>query len=108
MTLAITFLEVSRRAHGWDEQNLQLVASARQIGGASTSGLTTAVRSTADGFLSAWERHVTALAEQAESTGDDLRGAVQDYMASDEYATSASYDLTSDEYAELHQNLGDR
>lgn len=108
MTLAVTFLEVGRRAHGWDEQNLQLLASARQISDAPTGGLTSAVRGAADAFLTSWHRHVTTLAEEAESTGDDLRGAVEDYMLTDDYTASASYDLSMDEYAEFHQNLVDR
>ena len=79
-------LSVGRTARSWDEQHLDVAAAAGQIGAAPTGGFTDAVAGAAARFVSTWERHVSALADQAEACADGLRSALEDYLRTDQAA----------------------
>ena len=74
---------VGQAAQGWDEQHLDLQAAAGQVGGAGSSGFTSAVAGTAARFVTAWERHVEELGTTSEARADGLRVAITDYLATD-------------------------
>ena len=77
-------LSVGRTARSWDEQHLEVAAAAARLGAAPTSGFTDAVAGAAARFASAWQRHVAALADRAESRADGLRSALEDYLGTDQ------------------------
>jgi hypothetical protein len=79
-------LSVSRVSRSWDEQALDVSAAAGQIGSAPTGGFTTAVVGSAGRFTSAWERHSSELAGEAETLADALRAVIADYLATDRTA----------------------
>jgi hypothetical protein len=79
-------LSVGRVSRSWDEQALDVSAAADQIGSASSAGFTAAVSGAASRFTTAWERHATGLAEEAESRADALRAVIADYLATDQAA----------------------
>ena len=77
-------LSVGRAARSWDEQHLDVAAAAGQIGAAPVEGFTDAVGGAAARFAATWQRHAAALADRAEATADGLRGALADYLRTDE------------------------
>ena len=77
-------LSVGRIAWSWDEQALDVSAVAGQLGAAPTGGFTTAVAGAAARFTSAWERHTTGLAGEAEARADGLRAVIADYVSTDQ------------------------
>jgi hypothetical protein len=77
-------LSVGRAARSWDEQHLDVAAAAGQLGAAPVQGFTAAVGGAAARFAASWQRHAAALAERAEATADGLRGALADYLRTDE------------------------
>ncbi|HET7193960.1 MAG TPA: hypothetical protein VFI99_03115 [Nocardioides sp.] len=77
-------LSVGRVSRSWDEQALDVSAAAGQLGAAPTGGFTNAVEGVAARFTSAWERHTTGLAGEAESCADRLRAVMADYMSTDQ------------------------
>jgi hypothetical protein len=77
-------LSVGRVARSWDEQHLDVGAAARQLGAAPTGGFTEALAGASARFASTWQRHVAALADQAEARADGLRSALADYLRTDE------------------------
>jgi hypothetical protein len=77
-------LSVARASRAWDEQAVDLGAAARQLGAAATTGFPDGVAAAATGFAGAWQRHTTALAEEAEARADGLRSAIADYLATDD------------------------
>jgi hypothetical protein len=79
-------LSVGRVSRSWDEQALDVSAAAGQLGAAPTGGFTTAVAGAAARFTSAWERHTTGLAGEAETRADGLRAVITDYLATDQAA----------------------
>jgi hypothetical protein len=79
-------LSVGRVSRSWDEQALEVSAAAGQIGAAPSGGFTTAVVGAACRFTTAWERHATGLAEEAEGRADGLRSVIADYLATDQAA----------------------
>ena len=79
-------LSVGRVSRSWDEQALDVSAAAGQIGSAPTGGFTPSVAGAAARFTTAWERHATGLAEEAEARADGLRAVIADYLATDQAA----------------------
>jgi hypothetical protein len=79
-------LSVGRVSRSWDEQALDVSAAAGQIGSAATGGFTATVSGSASRFTTAWERHATGLAEEAEARADALRSVIADYLATDQAA----------------------
>jgi hypothetical protein len=79
-------LSVGRVSRSWDEQALDVSAAAGQIGAASTGGFTPTVAGAAARFTTAWERHATGLAGEAERRADGLRTVIADYLATDQAA----------------------
>lgn len=79
-------LSVGRVSRSWDEQALDVAAAAGQIGSAPAGGFTAGVAGAASRFTSAWERHATAVAEEAEDRADRLRAVISDYLATDRAA----------------------
>ena len=79
-------LSVGRVSRSWDEQALDAAAAGGQLGTAPTGGFTTAVAGAAARFTSAWERHTTGLAVEAETRADGLRAVIADYLATDQAA----------------------
>jgi hypothetical protein len=79
-------LSVGRVSQSWDEQALDVSAAASQIVAAPSGGFTTAVAGAAARFTSAWERHSTGLAAEAETRADGLRTVIADYLATDQAA----------------------
>ena len=77
-------ISVGRVARSWDEQHLDVSAAAAQVGAAATGGFTDTVAGAATRFASTWQRHVAALADQAEARADGLRSALEDYSRTDE------------------------
>jgi hypothetical protein len=88
-------LSVGRVSRSWDEQALDVAAAAGQIGSASTGGFTAAVAGGASRFTASWERHATALAEEAEGRADGLRAVIADYLATDQAAGAELLALAS-------------
>lgn len=82
---------VGRAARAWDEQHLDLVAAAAQVGGAPTGGFTPGVTGAAARFTAAWSRHASALGDRAEERADGLRAVLADFLATD---AAAGLDLT--------------
>ena len=68
----------------WDEQHVDCSAAAGQVGGAPTGGFTEGVAGAASRFASTWQRHTRGLADQAEARADGLRGAIADFLETDE------------------------
>ena len=79
-------LSVGRVSRSWDEQALDVSAAAGQIGSAPAGGFTATVTGAAARFTTAWERHATGLAEEAEARADGLRTVIADYLATDQAA----------------------
>lgn len=79
-------LSVGRVSRSWDEQGLDVAAAAGQIGSAPGGGFTDNVAGAASRFTTAWERHATGLAEEAETRADSLRAVIADYLATDQGA----------------------
>ena len=79
-------LSVGRVSRSWDEQALDVSAAAGQIGSAPTGGFTATVSGSASRFTTAWERHATGVAEEAEARADGLRAVIADYLATDQAA----------------------
>jgi hypothetical protein len=79
-------LSIGRVSRSWDEQALDVSAAASQIGSASSGGFTATVAGAASRFTTAWERHATGLAEEAEGRADGLRSVIADYLATDQAA----------------------
>jgi hypothetical protein len=77
-------VSVGRVSRSWDEQALDVSAAAGQIGAAPHGGFTTAVAGAALRFTTAWERHATGLAEEAEGRAHGLRSVIADYLATDQ------------------------
>ena len=77
-------LSVGQCARAWDEQHLDLTAAADQVGGAPTSGFTSAVAGSATRFASTWQRHTTLLADEAETHADGLRSTIADFLRTDQ------------------------
>lgn len=77
-------LSVGRASRAWDEQHLDLAAAAGQVGAAPTAGFTGAVAGAAARFARQWERHLVALADDAEARADTLRTIIADHLATDE------------------------
>ena len=77
-------LSVGRVSRLWDEQALDVSAAAGQLGATPTGGFATAVAGAAARFTSAWERHTTGLAVEAETQADGLRSVIADYMSTDQ------------------------
>lgn len=71
-------------SRAWDEQHNDVTAGAGQIGGASTEGFTDGVSGAAARFATTWQRHTTALADQAEARADGLRTSIADFLETDE------------------------
>jgi hypothetical protein len=88
-------VSVGRVSRSWDEQGLDVSAAAGQIGAASTAGFTTTVAGAASRFSTAWERHATGLAAEAEARADALRAVIADYLATDQAAGAALLLLAS-------------
>ena len=79
-------LSVGRVSRSWDERGLDVSAAAGQIGSAPTGGFTATVSGSASRFTTAWERHATGVAEEAEARADGLRAVIADYLATDQAA----------------------
>jgi hypothetical protein len=79
-------LSLGRVSRSWDEQALDVSAAAGQLGAAPTGGFPTAVAGAAARFTSAWGRHTTGLAGEAETRADGLRAVIADYLATDQAA----------------------
>ena len=79
-------LSVGRVSRSWDEQALDVSAAAGQIGSAPTGGFTATVTGAAARFTTAWERHATGLAEEAEALAEGLRAVIADHLATDQAA----------------------
>lgn len=77
-------LTVGVASRAWDDQHLGCSAAAGQVGGAPTNGFTEAVAGCAARFAATWQHHTRDLAAQAEARADGLRGAVADFLATDE------------------------
>ena len=77
-------LSVGQAARAWDEQHLDLTAAADQLGGTPTSGFTSAVAGPASRFAATWQRHATAVAEEAEAHADGLRSTIADFLRTDQ------------------------
>lgn len=77
-------LTVGAASRAWDEQHNDVTAAADQIGGAATAGFTDGVSGAAARFATTWQRHATALADQAEARADGLRTAIGDFLETDE------------------------
>ena len=88
-------LSVGQVSRSWDEQALDVTAAAGQIGSASTAGFTASVGSAASRFTSAWQRHATGLAGEAEGRADGLRTVIADYLATDHAAGAELLALAS-------------
>ena len=93
--MEVVLLSVGRVSRSWDEQALGVSAAAGQIGSASTAGFTAAVAGGASRFTASWERHATALAEEAEGRADGLRAVIADYLATDQAAGAELLALAS-------------
>lgn len=87
-------VSVGKAAQAWDEQHLDLQAAAGQVGGAGSSGFTSAVSGPAARFLTAWERHVRELGDTSEGRADGLRVTLADYVATDQLAFDELVSLT--------------
>lgn len=74
---------VGRAARSWDEQHLDVIAAADQVGGAPTGGFSGAVSGTAARFATTWQRHALDLAARAEAEADSLRSSIADYLRTD-------------------------
>lgn len=77
-------VSVGVASRAWDQQSLELGAAAEQVRGAPTRGFTSAVAGEAARFVAAWQRHLTALAQESETRADGLREALADYLRSDD------------------------
>ena len=84
---------VGRIACDWDEQRLDLHAASGQIGGSGTGGFTEGVRGSAARFLSAWQRHTTALTIGCEAQADGLRTTIRDYLQTDAIVSEHYFQL---------------
>ncbi|MDF9716876.1 hypothetical protein INN71_17500 [Nocardioides sp. ChNu-153] len=90
MTIDVAYVEVAGRSREWDQQAVDLRAAGGQVGGVSgaTAAFTPAVRGAVSGFCTAWTRHVEELAAGAEERADGMRGAIRDYLETDEASGS--------------------
>ena len=77
-------LTVGVASRTWDEHHVGCAAAADQVGCAPTGGFTGAVAGPASRFAATWQRHTRGLAAQAEGRADGLRGAIADFLATDE------------------------
>lgn len=77
-------LTVGVASRAWDEQHNDVTAAAGQVAGASTGGFTEGVSGAASRFATTWQRHTTALADQAEARADGLRTSIADFLETDE------------------------
>ncbi len=77
-------LTVGQVSRSWDDQHNDVTAAAGQVGGASTCGFTAGVAGAAARFAATWQRHTLALADRAEAQADGLRGAIADFLRTDE------------------------
>lgn len=81
-------LLVGNASRAWDEQALDAAAAAGQVGSAGTGGFTTGVAAAASRFTTAWQRHASGLADEAEAHADGLRVVLADYLATDRAAAT--------------------
>ena len=77
-------LAVGVASRAWDEQHNDVTAAAEQIGGAATGGFTDGVSGAAARFATTWQRHASALANQAEARADGLRASIADFLETDD------------------------
>ena len=81
-------LLVGNASRAWDEQALDAAAAAGQVGSAPTGGFTAGVAAAASRFTTAWQRHLSGLADEAEARADGLRVVLADYLATDQAAAA--------------------
>jgi hypothetical protein len=81
-------LIVGNASRSWDEQALDAAAAAGQVGSAPTGGFTAGVAAAAARFTTAWQRHASGLAHEAEAHADGLRVVLADYLATDQAAAT--------------------